>query len=42
MLEGDIHMLKYLEKTGRNEEEAVHAALAELGLDRDDVSVEIL
>lgn len=42
MLEGDIRMLKYLEKTGRNEEEAVNAALAELGLDRDDVSVEIL
>ena len=35
-------MLKYLEKTGRNEEEAVAAALAELGLDRDSVSVEIL
>ncbi len=35
-------MLKYIETTGRNEEEAVASALAQLGLDRDDVSVEIL
>jgi spoIIIJ-associated protein len=35
-------MLKTLEKSGRTEDEAIQAALAELGLDRDDVSVEIL
>lgn len=35
-------MLKHLEKTGKNEEEAIGAALLELGLDRDDVSVEVL
>lgn len=35
-------MLKYLDTTGRNEEEAIAAALAQLKLDRDDVSVEIL
>lgn len=35
-------MIKSLEKTGRTEEDAIKAALAELGLDRDDVSVEIL
>lgn len=35
-------MLKYIDMTGRNEEEAVAAALDQLGLDRDDVSVEIL
>lgn len=35
-------MLKYIETTGRNEEDAVASALAQLGLDRDDVSVEIL
>ena len=35
-------MIKYLEKTGRTEDEAVSAALAELGLDRDDVSLEIV
>ncbi|MGN0968777.1 MAG: RNA-binding cell elongation regulator Jag/EloR [Oscillospiraceae bacterium] len=35
-------MLKYLDTTGRNEEEAIAAALAQLQLDRDDVSVEIL
>ena len=35
-------MIKYLEKTGRTEDEAIAAALAELGMDRDDVSVEIL
>ncbi|MCR5089779.1 MAG: protein jag [Oscillospiraceae bacterium] len=35
-------MINYLEKTGKTEDEAVSAALLELGLDRDDVSVEIL
>ena len=35
-------MIKSLEKTGRTEEDAINAALSELGLDRDDVSVEIL
>ena len=35
-------MIKYLEKTGRTEDDAIAAALAELGLDRDDVSVEIV
>lgn len=35
-------MLKYIETTGRNEEDAIASALAQLGLDRDDVSVEIL
>ena len=35
-------MLKYLDTTGRNEEDAIAAALAQLKLDRDDVSVEIL
>ena len=35
-------MIKTLEKSGRNEDEAIAAALAELGLDRDDVSVEIV
>ncbi|MBR1457202.1 MAG: Jag N-terminal domain-containing protein, partial [Oscillospiraceae bacterium] len=35
-------MIKTLEKTGRTEEDAIAAALAELGLDRDDVSVEII
>lgn len=35
-------MLKYIDTTGRNEDEAIAAALAQLGLDRDDVSVEIL
>ncbi len=35
-------MIKTLEKTGRTEEDAVAAALAELGLERDDVSVEIV
>lgn len=35
-------MIKTLEKTGRTEEDAIAAALAELGLDRDDVSVEIV
>ena len=35
-------MIKYLEKTGRTEDEAIAAALAELELDRDDVSVTVL
>ena len=35
-------MIKTLEKAGRTEDEAINAALEELGLDRDDVSVEIL
>ncbi len=35
-------MKKYLEKSAKTEEEAIAAALAELGLERDDVSVEIL
>ena len=35
-------MIKYLEKTGKTEDEAVAAALSELGLERDDVSVEII
>ena len=35
-------MLKYIDTTGRNEEEAIASALEQLKLDRDDVSVEIL
>ena len=35
-------MKKYLEKSGKTEDEALAAALRELGLDRDDVSVEII
>ena len=35
-------MIKTLEKSARTEDEAIVAALAELGLDRDDVSVEIV
>ena len=35
-------MIKYLEKSGRTEDDAIAAALAELRMDRDDVSVEIL
>ena len=35
-------MLKYIEMTGKTEEAAIEAALAKLGMDRDDVSVEIL
>ena len=35
-------MLKFIEVTGKNEEEAIQNGLARLGLDRDDVSVEIL
>ncbi|MDY4660003.1 RNA-binding cell elongation regulator Jag/EloR [Pseudoflavonifractor capillosus] len=35
-------MLKYIESTGRTEEAAIEAALQKLGMDRDDVSVEVL
>ena len=35
-------MIKYWEQTGRTEDEAIAAALEQLGMDRDDVSVEIL
>ena len=35
-------MLKYIEVTGKNEDEAIARGLAQLGLDRDDVSLEIL
>ena len=35
-------MLKWIESTGKSEEAAVEAALQQLGMDRDEVSVEIL
>ncbi len=35
-------MLKWIETTGRSEEDAIAAALIQLGLDRDDVSVEVI
>ena len=35
-------MLKYMEFTAKTEDEAIAKGLAYLGLDRDDVSVEIL
>lgn len=35
-------MLKFIEVTGKNEDEAIAKGLAQLGLDRDDVSLEIL
>ena len=35
-------MREYIDVTGKNEEEAIAKALAQLGMDRDDVSVEIL
>ena len=35
-------MLQYMEFTGKNEEEAIQAALKKLGLDRDEISVEVL
>ncbi|MBR0208251.1 MAG: Jag N-terminal domain-containing protein [Oscillospiraceae bacterium] len=35
-------MIKYLEKTGRTMEEAIAAALAELGLSEEEISVEVL
>jgi len=37
-----IDMTKFIEVSGKTEEEAVASGLAELGLERDDVSVEIL
>ena len=35
-------MLKWIETTGRSEEDAITAALFQLGLDQDDVSVEVI
>ena len=35
-------MLKWIEATGRSEDAAIQNALAQLGLDRDSVSVEVL
>ncbi len=35
-------MVKYIETTGRSEEDAIAAALFQLGLERDDVSIEII
>jgi len=35
-------MLKFIETTGRSEEDAISAALFQLGLERDDVSVEVI
>ena len=35
-------MLKYIEVTGKNEDDAIQRALQQLGMERDDVSVEIL
>lgn len=35
-------MLKWIETTGRTEDEAIAKALEQLGMDRDDVSVEIV
>ena len=35
-------MLKFIETTGRTEEDAISAALFQLGLERDDVSVEVV
>ena len=35
-------MLKWIESTGKSEEAAIEAALQQLGMDRDEVSVEIL
>ena len=35
-------MLKWIESTGKSEEAAIEAALQKLGMDRDEVSVEIL
>ena len=34
--------MSYIDVTGKTEEEAISKALAQLGMDRDDVSVEIL
>ena len=35
-------MIKFIDMTGKSEEEAIRRALAQLGMERDDVSVEIL
>ena len=35
-------MIKWIETTGRSEEDAIAAALIQLGLDRDDVSIEVV
>ena len=35
-------MRDYIDVTGKNEDEAISKALAQLGLDRDDVSVEVI
>ena len=35
-------MLKWIETTGRSEEDAISAALFQLGLERDDVSIEVI
>ena len=35
-------MVKWIETTGRSEEDAISAALFQLGLERDDVSVEVI
>ena len=35
-------MRQYIDVTGKTEDEAISAALAQLSMDRDDVSVEIL
>ena len=35
-------MLKWIETTGRSEQDAISAALFQLGLERDDVSVEVI
>ena len=35
-------MIKFIDVTGKTEDEAIQSALARLGMDRDDVSVEIL
>ena len=35
-------MIKFVDVTGKTEEEAIQSALSQLGMDRDDVSVEIL
>ena len=35
-------MIKWIETTGRSEEDAIAAALFQLGLERDDVSVEVI
>ena len=35
-------MLKFIEVTGKTKEEAIEKGLAQLGLDQDDVSIEII